>query len=59
MAAAEMKSGRLREVLARFRPPPMPISLVYPSHRQMTPRLGALIEALTGRTEWVQGARRP
>lgn len=48
MAEAELKSGRLREVLARFRPPPMPISLVYPSHRQMTPRLGALIDALTG-----------
>jgi DNA-binding transcriptional LysR family regulator len=50
MAEAELATGRLREVLARFRPPPMPISLVYAAHREMTPRLRALVEALVGRS---------
>jgi DNA-binding transcriptional LysR family regulator len=33
-------------VLAAHRPKPMPISLVYPSARHVTPRLRALIDAL-------------
>jgi DNA-binding transcriptional LysR family regulator len=47
MARDELRRGRLVEVLKRYRPPPLPISLVYPSARSVTPRLHALLEALT------------
>ena len=42
-----LRDGRLVEVLARFRPPPEPISIVYPSKRQVPQRLRVLIDALT------------
>ena len=41
MAQDDLDAGRLVEVLQAFRVPPMPISLVYPSSRQVTPRLRA------------------
>ena len=47
MAADELRDGRLVEVLRRFRAAPLPISVVYPSTRRVTPRLRALIEVLT------------
>jgi LysR family transcriptional regulator, regulator for bpeEF and oprC len=47
MTVDEKRRGRVVEVLKRYRPPPLPISLVYPSARGVTPRLRALIEALT------------
>jgi DNA-binding transcriptional LysR family regulator len=47
MAADAMERGELVEVLKRFRPPPLDISLVYPSARRLTPRLKALIAVLT------------
>ena len=50
MVEDAFRSGRLREVLAKHRPPPTRISLVYPSARQPTPRLRALIEVLTRRS---------
>ncbi len=43
-----LRDGRLVEVLARFRPPPEPISIVYPSKRQVPQRLRVLIAALAG-----------
>jgi DNA-binding transcriptional LysR family regulator len=46
MAAADLKARRVVELLAAFRPPPMPISLVLPSARQMTPRIRVLVAAL-------------
>jgi len=49
MAEDELRAGRLVEVLKSFRPPPLPIALVYPSSRQVTPRLRTLIDALTKR----------
>ena len=47
MADDDLRAGRLVEVLKACRPPPLPIALVYPSSRQVTPRLRALIEALS------------
>jgi DNA-binding transcriptional LysR family regulator len=47
MAAPAMQAGQLVEVLARYRAPAMPLSLVYPSARKPTPRLRALIEFMT------------
>ena len=48
MAEDDLRAGRLVEVLKAFRPQPLPIALVYPSSRQVTPRLRALVDALTG-----------
>jgi LysR family transcriptional regulator, regulator for bpeEF and oprC len=47
MAKAARPSGRAVEVLADGRPAPLPISLVYPSGRMVTPRLRVLIDAFT------------
>jgi len=47
MARSAVEAGKLEEVLARFRPAPMPISVVYPSNRQVPLRLRAFIDALT------------
>lgn len=49
MAEDALRAGVLVEVLKPFRPPALPVSLVYASSRQMTPRLRALVEGLTGR----------
>lgn len=57
MAQEDLAAGRLVEVLTAFRVPPMPISLVYPSSRQVTPRLRALQQVLTGRAD--RAPRRP
>lgn len=48
MAQQDVDAGRLVEVLRRFRPAAVPISLVYPTSRQVTPRLQVLIDALVG-----------
>ena len=46
MAVDEIRAKRVVEVLADYRPPPLPISLVYATSRQITPRMRVLIEAL-------------
>ncbi len=37
---ADLASGALTEVLADFRPAPLPLSLLYPSNRQLCPGTG-------------------
>jgi LysR family transcriptional regulator, regulator for bpeEF and oprC len=49
MAEEEVKRGRLVEILEKYRPTPLPISLVYPGQRHVPLRVRALAEALTGR----------
>lgn len=46
LTTAEVRAGRLRTVLEDFQPPPLPISVVYPSARRVTPRLRALLDSL-------------
>ena len=46
MVADAVADGRLVLVLQAFQPAPMPISLLYPSSRMVTPRLRVLIDAL-------------
>ncbi len=46
MAADELARGALVELLVSHRPPPTPISLVWPSSRLQPPRVRALLEAL-------------
>jgi DNA-binding transcriptional LysR family regulator len=50
LAEHEVKRGRLVEILRRYRPAPLPISLVYPSHRHIPLRVRALADALAQRT---------
>ena len=59
MAEREMKRGRLVEILQRYRPAPMPISLVYPSHRHIPLRVRALADALADCCKEGDNARNP
>jgi DNA-binding transcriptional LysR family regulator len=45
-AESDVRCGRLVEVLQQFRPPPLPISLVYPGPRYVPLRVRVLAEAL-------------
>jgi LysR family transcriptional regulator for bpeEF and oprC len=49
MVEHEVKRGRLVEILRRYRPAPLPISLVYPSRRHVPTRVRALLDALMRR----------
>jgi len=40
----ELAEGSLVEVLAQFRPPPMPVSVLYPHSRQLSPRVRVFID---------------
>ena len=59
--ADDLASGALVEVLADHRPTPTPISVLYPSHRQLSPRVRVfvdwLVEVLGARL--AQGEGRP
>ena len=44
-----VRRGRLVEILQRYRPTPMPISVVYPSHRHVPLRVRVLADALAER----------
>jgi DNA-binding transcriptional LysR family regulator len=54
MLTDALAAGRLVEVLAEYRPPPTPISVVYPSTRMLPSRVRVFIDALTER-----GAAKP
>ncbi len=49
IAGQAVKGRRLVEVLQKYRPPSLPISLVYPSRRHVPPRVRALADALVER----------
>ena len=49
MVADAHGAGRVLEVLRDFRPPPIPISVVYPPSRMLPPRVRVLIDALSER----------
>lgn len=46
MVADELARGTLVEVLAAFKPPPLPISVIWPGNRLMPPRVRAFINAI-------------
>ncbi|MBM3343478.1 MAG: LysR family transcriptional regulator [Betaproteobacteria bacterium] len=50
MAEHEVKRGKLVQILQRYRPAPLPISLVYPSYRHIPFRVRALADALAERS---------
>jgi LysR family transcriptional regulator for bpeEF and oprC len=44
--ATDLASGRLREVLPWCPPPPMPVSVMYPAQRQLSPRVRVFVDWL-------------
>lgn len=46
IAESEVVAGRLVEVLHEYAPPPLAVSLIYPSRRQVSPRVRALLDVL-------------
>ena len=45
--AGQLRSGALREVLAQWRPRPMPVSVLYPHQRQLSPRVRVFVDWLS------------
>jgi DNA-binding transcriptional LysR family regulator len=56
-AAAAIKGGRLRVVLAQFEQPPLPIHIVYPTSRLLSAKVRAFIDLVTEISDWHFGAR--
>ncbi len=56
-AAEAIRAGRLRIVLARFEPPPLPIHVVYPTSRLLSAKVRAFIDLVTETSEWHFGAK--
>jgi len=46
-----LATGELVEALSRFPPPPMPIAVMYPHHRQLAPRVRAFIDWVAERLQ--------
>jgi LysR family transcriptional regulator for bpeEF and oprC len=40
----QLADGTLREVLGKYRPAPMPVSVLYPHHRQLSPRVRVFVD---------------
>jgi len=49
--AAALADGTLREVLADFRPAPMPVSVLYPHSRQLSPRVRVFVDWVSERMQ--------
>lgn len=47
--ARQLEAGTVREVLHAFRPPPMPVSVLYPHHRQLSPRVRVFVDWVADR----------
>ena len=45
-AAGAIKAGRLKVVLAKFEPPPLPIHVVYPTSRLLSAKVRTFIDLL-------------
>ncbi|MBI2725638.1 MAG: LysR family transcriptional regulator [Polaromonas sp.] len=44
--APRLEDGSLCEVLPQWRPPPLPVSVLYPHHRQLSPRVRVFVDWL-------------
>ena len=56
-AAALLKAGRLKIVLAAFEQPALPIHIVYPTSRLLSAKVRAFINLVTDISDWHFGAR--
>ncbi|HEX7881473.1 MAG TPA: LysR family transcriptional regulator [Afipia sp.] len=50
--ADAVKAGRLRIVLAKYEPPPMPIHLVYPTSRLLSAKVRAFADLVIAQANW-------
>jgi DNA-binding transcriptional LysR family regulator len=51
-AADAIKRGRLKIVLAKFEPPPLPIHIVYPTSRLLSAKVRAFIDLVVEISDW-------
>jgi DNA-binding transcriptional LysR family regulator len=51
-AAAAIKAGRLKIVLARFEEPPLPIHIVYPTSRLLSAKVRGFIDLVIELSDW-------
>ena len=51
-AAASLRAGRLKIVLARFEQPPLPIHIVYPTSRLLSAKVRTFIDLVTEIADW-------
>lgn len=51
-AADAIKAGRLRTVLAKFQPPPLPIHIVYPTSRLLSAKVRAFVDLVVETSRW-------
>jgi DNA-binding transcriptional LysR family regulator len=51
-AAAALKAGRLKVVLAKFEQPPLPIHIVYPTSRLLSAKVRTFIDLVTELADW-------
>jgi DNA-binding transcriptional LysR family regulator len=51
-AAASLKAGRLKIVLANFEQPPLPIHIVYPTSRLLSAKVRTFIDLVTEISDW-------
>ena len=51
-AAEAIKRGRLRIVLQKFEPPPLPIHIVYPTSRLLSAKVRTFIDLVTEISDW-------
>jgi len=51
-AAEAIKAGRLKVVLAKFEPPPLPIHVVYPTSRLLSAKVRTFIDLVTELSDW-------
>jgi DNA-binding transcriptional LysR family regulator len=54
-AAEAIKAGRLRIVLEKFEPPPLPIHIVYPTSRLLSAKVRTFIDLVTDISDWHVG----
>jgi DNA-binding transcriptional LysR family regulator len=55
-AADAIRGGRLRVVLEKFEPPPLPIHIVYPTSRLLSAKVRTFIDLVIETSDWHLGA---
>ena len=53
----QLAAGRLCTVLDALQPPPMPVSVLYPHHRQLSPRVRVFVDWIASRMQDTAAAR--
>jgi DNA-binding transcriptional LysR family regulator len=51
-AVDAIKSGRLKVVLAKFEPPPLPIHLIYPTSRLLSAKVRTFVDLVLETSDW-------